>query len=63
MAKDDEWGACEVCGEPAIDRCIDIVEVPLNAGGDERYKPSKNPMRRGCEKHPVQSRIVAGWRG
>lgn len=57
-----EWPPCDTCGQPATIIAQDMIEIENWTTGWMEYEPAG--VRRGCDEHPVESRILARrtWR-
>jgi hypothetical protein len=54
----EHYGCCDTCGEQATELCIDLVEIDNYETGLIEHERAPTPVRRGCNKHPVHSRIL-----
>jgi len=45
---------CDVCGKPATQRAVDLLNVPNYATGFYEAAPF-GPAKNGCDEHPVES--------
>lgn len=57
---DDAWlmrvfGRCDTCGAICARACHDLIRVPSSDGWEEMR--SVGIVKRGCEAHPVESRV------
>ena len=47
---------CDVCGQPAVEACIDIQRVDDGAGAWKEYAPIPGIRRVRCAEHRAPSR-------
>lgn len=57
MNENNDYGKCDVCGEPATHLARDSMMVDGADPSSIEYEPGDN-IKRGCDKHPVHSETI-----